>query len=175
MGDSAGKLGREIVFWAPLPWWRLKILCQRWWIFLVYMLLEMKDYDSGNYLLRGSISRIWLQLLGGPGGEPTVEVVRCGWDKFKRWSWQNLVMDWMWNRKNQVRMSHGYWSEQLGEWWWLWRLLVSCSHCSCSSNMAQPSLAYFPSSVTFASSLAWLDYLEPCCLSQFPFMLYFYL
>lgn len=49
-------------------------------MFLEDMLPEMKEYDSGLEAWP------WRQHLGGPECEPTVQVVRCGWDKFKRWS-----------------------------------------------------------------------------------------
>jgi len=56
------------------------------------------------------------------------EMVGSGWDQVWRWSWQNVVMDWMWSGKEQIRMTHRSWDWAVGEWWGF------CGDC-CSSHV----------------------------------------
>lgn len=94
------------------------------------------------------------------------EMVGSGWDQVWRWSWQILVIDWMWRGKEQIRMTHRSWDWAAG---WVMVLLQRLLFFLCPTvlrlwhgSLSLPACLY--SDVTFTSGPSPTS-LKPHCLS----------
>lgn len=100
------------------------------------------------------------------------ERMGSGWDQAWRWSWQILVIDWLWGGKEQIGMTHRSWDWAAG---WvmvlLRRLLFSCHHFPDSGMAHRPCLHVFTQMSPSHPSLP-----QPALnhsASPFPLTLYF--
>lgn len=96
----------------------------------------------------------------------SIEIVRRDGKRSGRWSWQNLVMDWMWSGEKQVRMTH-----RLLDWASEWMMVLH----ACVWNAAlqttvwltvSPPACLYPN-VTFAFKPSLTCLLKSCFCSIF--------